>query len=49
MSLQSKYSPSFRLPELLNEFDPKIDYETRGEIFTDDYAPVNVLRGIPRK
>lgn len=49
MSLQSKYSPSFRLPELLNEFDPKIDYETRGEIFTDDYAPVNVLRGIPRE
>jgi hypothetical protein len=39
----------FRFPTLLEDFNKETDYETAGEVFTDDYAPANVLRGIPRE
>jgi spermidine synthase len=49
IKLQTRYQFEFRLPALLEDYQPQIDYETRGEIFTDDYAPANILRNIPRE
>lgn len=49
MKLQSGRALPFRLMELVDAYDTSTDYETAGEIFTDDYAPANVLRGIPRE
>jgi len=49
MELQARHPVSFRFPTLLDEQVTEIDYETAGEIFTDDYVPANALRGIPRK
>jgi len=49
IKLQSRHQFEFRLPALVDDFQPQVDYETKGEIFTDDYAPANILRGIPRE
>ncbi|MDP7132450.1 MAG: fused MFS/spermidine synthase [Planctomycetota bacterium] len=49
IKLQSRHQFEFRLPALIDDYQPRIDYETKGEIFTDDHAPVNILRGIPRE
>jgi len=49
LELQAKRQFLFQLPELLDDYSTEIDYEKDGEIFTDDYAPANILRGIPRE
>ncbi|MDA0836722.1 MAG: fused MFS/spermidine synthase [Planctomycetota bacterium] len=49
IKLQSRHQFEFRLSAIVDEFQPEVDYETKGEIFTDDYAPANILRGIPRE
>jgi spermidine synthase len=49
LELQARHPVDFRFPTLLEDFNKETDYETAGEVFTDDYAPANVLRGIPRE
>jgi len=49
LELQARHPINFRFPTLLEDFIKETDYETAGEVFTDDYAPANVLRGIPRE
>lgn len=49
MDLQGRHGFTFQIPTLVEDLVTQTDYEKTGEIFTDDYAPVNVLRGIPRE
>ncbi|MBI2194234.1 MAG: fused MFS/spermidine synthase [Planctomycetes bacterium] len=49
LELQARHAFTFQIPSLIEELSMETDYEKTGEIFTDDYAPVNVLRGIPRE
>ena len=49
LELQAKRQFLFQLPALMDDYSTKIDYEKDGEIFTDDYAPANILRDIPRE
>jgi len=46
--LQKEKQFTFDLPAIIAERDVGADYVREGPILTDDYAPTDVLRGIPR-
>lgn len=46
--LQEEKKFTMNLPEIVDEGDTDDDYEKKGAILTDDYAPTDVLRSIPR-
>ncbi|NQT83748.1 fused MFS/spermidine synthase [bacterium] len=45
--LQKKREFSFQMTMVVEEYDPRIDYPTRGQILVDGHAPANVLRSQP--
>lgn len=47
--IAEKRKLSFDLAEVVCRLEPPPGYKTRGSILTDDYAPVEVLRGRPRE
>ena len=46
--LQKDKQFTFDLPVVIESEESPDDYERKGPILTDDYAPTDVLRGIPR-
>lgn len=47
--LQKEKHLTFDLPALIERSGRGGEYEKQGEILTDDYAPTDVLRGIPKE
>jgi spermidine synthase len=47
--LQEEKEFTFDLPAIIDEGGIRDDYERKGPILTDDYAPTDVLRGIPKE
>lgn len=47
--LQKEKQFTFDLPAVIEAGGRRDDYEKKGEILTDDYAPTDVLRGIPKE
>ena len=45
--LQKQRKFSFLMKSVVDEFDSRIDYRTRGELLVDGLAPVNILRSQP--
>jgi len=48
-SLQTQREIKFDLAQVAASRRDRPDYRTNGKILTDDYAPANLLRGIPRE
>lgn len=46
--LQEEKKLTTDLPAIIEEGGMRDDYEKRGAILTDDYAPTDVLRSMPR-
>ena len=46
--LQKEKNFTLDLPRIIESEQSQDDYERKGPILTDDYAPTDVLRGIPR-
>ena len=44
LELQRKHRFEFRLLEVAQAIRRRPDYQKKGEIFTDDYSPANILR-----
>jgi spermidine synthase len=45
--LQKKHDFSFSMEWVIDEYDPRTDYSTRGELLLDGHAPANILRNQP--
>jgi len=45
--LSERRKLSFDMMLVVDEYDPEMDYPTRGEILIDGHAPVNILRSQP--
>lgn len=46
--LMSKRKLSFDLTDIVSQMDRRDTYDKQGDILTDDYAPANVLKSIPK-
>ena len=48
-AVQDSLKLNFDFVEVINSLEARPGYKTEGKILTDDYAPVNILRGRPRE
>jgi spermidine synthase len=45
--LQERHIFSFEMKLVVDEYDPRVDYSSKGDILVDGHAPANILRSQP--